>query len=226
VARAGWRIALIGRRLSVLEEACEDCRQAGAQAIALSTDIARADQIRLAVDATLARFGHVDAVVNNAGIARFAPIERADLGDLELMLDAHLRGPINLIRAALPSLRSRCGCIVNISSIGGTLATPGRSLYGATKAAMNHLTRSLARELAPDVRVNAILPGPVDTGIYNNLGLSDNERDELRLSLLRATPAGRFGEPEEVARWVCHLLDDGSRWVTGALLCIDGGRSC
>lgn len=103
---------------------------------------------------------------------------------------------------------------------------PGRSFYGASKAALNSLTRSLARELAPDVRVNAVLPGPVDTPMWSDLGLDPEQAASLRSSLLAATPMGRFGRPDEVARWVCGLLDpELSGWITGALIAVDGGRT-
>lgn len=227
VAKAGGHVVALGRRPEILQEAADSFgRFAGREMLAIPTDIGRADQVAHAIDAALNRFGCIDALVNNAGVAHFAPIDQADLADLEIMLDVHLRGPIHLIRSALPALKRSAGNIVNVSSIGGILALPGRVLYGATKAALNHLTRSLARELAPAVRVNAIIPGPVVTPIYSNLQLSIEDLRSLEDELIRTTPAGRFGRPEEVARWVCSLIDDESRWVTGALITVDGGRSC
>ncbi len=224
--RAGALVAVVGRRLGPLEETCRACNSDGVHAIAVCADIGRIQEAMWAVEDTVAQFGQLDALVNNAGIAKFAPIEDALIADLEAMLDVHVRGPVNLIRAALPSLRSVRGSIVNVSSIGGVVSMPGRSLYGATKAALNHLTRSLAVELAPDVRVNAVLPGPVNTPIYDELGLSVEEGEVLRDQLLRQIPMKRFAEPSEIAQWVCRLLSDESSWVTGSLICIDGGRSC
>jgi NAD(P)-dependent dehydrogenase (short-subunit alcohol dehydrogenase family) len=140
------------------------------------------------------------------------------------MFDLHVRGPVQLIQWCLPSLRQRSGSIVNVTSVAGDLAAPNRSFYGATKAAMNHMTRSLAIELAPAVRVNAILPGPVDTPIYDRVGMSPETMRRFRADLEAMTPMGRFGQPDEVAGWVCRLLDDDAAWVTGVLLPIDGGR--
>ncbi|WP_437436759.1 SDR family NAD(P)-dependent oxidoreductase [Salinispora arenicola] len=113
-------------------------------------------------------------------------------------VDVHVKGPVHLLRACLPELRARRGSVVNVTSVGGALATPHRSFYGASKAAINHLTRSLAIELAPEVRVNAVLPGPVDTPIYDDLGLSDEATGKLREDLMARTPMGRFGSP---TRW-------------------------
>jgi NAD(P)-dependent dehydrogenase (short-subunit alcohol dehydrogenase family) len=223
------RCVLLGRRKEVLDAAREACIERSGDAdsaIALAVDVGDQEQVAAAVASTLERFGRLDAVVNNAGVARFAPIAEASPLDLDLMLDVHLRGPIYLIQAALSHLRESRGSVVNVTSVGGALATPGRSFYGATKAALNHLTRSLARELAPEVRVNAVLPGPVDTPIYDDLGLTAAQTAQLRKDLLAATPMGRFGTSEEVAHWIIALVDDTGGWVTGTLVAIDGGRTC
>lgn len=225
VAQAGGRVVAVGRREGPLLEACAACERQGVEALAVRANVGVPEDAGAVVRAALERFGRVDALINNAGVARFARVEDAEDEDLESMLDAHVRGPFYLVRAALPSLRPARGAVVNVSSIGGALATPGRSLYGATKAAQNHLTRSLARELAPEVRVNAILPGPVETPMHEHTGLDPVALGELREEMLRTTPAGRFGLPAEVARWIGYLLDDANRWVTGALFCVDGGRS-
>lgn len=228
---AGAYVGLVGRREAPLQEvAAEICAgrdgEEEPRCLALPADVGDPDAVLRAVDAVLRRFGRLDGVVNNAGLARFSPIDRADLSEFEGMLDANLRGPVHVIRAGLPALREHRGAIVNVSSVGGVLAMPGRSLYGATKAALNSLTRSLARELAPDVRVNAVLPGPVDTPMYDDLGLGPEEVARLRSNLLAGTPMGRFATPEEIAPWVCTLLDgEVSGWVTGALVAVDGGRT-
>lgn len=224
LAERGARLALLGRRSQLLEETEQLCRSLGGSAIALPTDIAALQQVQAAVRDAADAFGRIDAVVNNAGVARVASIENSSEADLDMMLATHLRGPILLIQSTLPMLRQNGGSIVNVTSVGGMVATPGRALYGATKAALNHLTRSLAMELAPHVRVNAVLPGPVRTPIYDHLGLSPDEQQQFEQELIRKTPAGRFAEPTEVARWIAHLLED--QWVTGTLLTIDGGRSC
>ncbi|MGI8312741.1 SDR family NAD(P)-dependent oxidoreductase [Saccharopolyspora hattusasensis] len=221
----GARVTLVGRRPDALAETVEliDAdRQV--DALACPADIADPTAVDRIVTTSTENFGPVDGLVNNAGIARFEAIEQARPEDLDLMFRVHVYGPARLIQHCLPSLRERRGSIVNVTSVGGALATPRRSFYGATKAAINHLTRSLAVELAPEVRVNAILPGPVDTPIYDDLGISAVETAELRSRLSEATPLARFGRSEEVAHWVCLLLGDASAWMTGVLLPVDGGR--
>lgn len=222
-ARSGACVGLLGRRKEPLEHTAEIIADPD-RVLVCPSDLGDQTGLATAVDTVLGAFGRIDGLVNNAGIARFAPLETADPNDLQLMFDVHVKGPAELIRLCLPELRRRRGSVVNVTSVGGALATPKRGFYGATKAAINHLTRSLAVELAPEVRVNAVLPGPVDTPIYDDLGLTGEAAEALRENLVAMTPMGRFGRPDEVARWVCELLDDESGWVTGVLVPIDGGR--
>lgn len=223
----GANVVLVGRREAPLRDVL--LQAGGAEprnAVVATADVGDAGAVDRVVFDAVDRFGGIDGLVNNAGLARFGPIETAKAVDLDAMLDANLRGPVQLIRACLPVLRERQGCVVNVSSVGGVLAMPNRALYGATKAALNSLTRSLARELAPRVRVNAILPGPVDTPMYDDMALDPERTRDLRNTLISETPMGRFGRPSEVAAWVCALLDpELSGWVTGTLLAVDGGRT-
>lgn len=129
-----------------------------------------------------------------------------------------MSGWARLIQRHLPSLRVHRGSIINVTSVGGELATPKRSFYGATKAAINHLTRSLAIEFAPEVQINAVLSGPVDTPINDGLRLDASATKRLRIDLTAMTPLGCFGRPKEIAQWVCLLLGDTGAWVTGVLL--------
>ena len=218
----GARVAVLGRRAAELEQTAA---AAGGEVLVVRADITDPADVDRAATTVLEEFGWVDGLVNNAGTGRFSPIEAADCKDLQYMFDLHVRGPVQLIQRLLPSLRERRGAIVNVTSVAGDLAAPNRSFYGATKAAINHLTRSLARELAPDVRVNAILPGPVDTPIYDEVADSPEQLAKLRADMVALTPLGRFGRPEELATWICQLLDDDTgSWMTGALLPVDGGR--
>jgi NAD(P)-dependent dehydrogenase (short-subunit alcohol dehydrogenase family) len=177
------------------------------------------------VDAAVRHGGRLDGVVNNAGAARFAPLEIADIADLDTMLAVNVKSPAMVIKHAYPHLKATRGAVVNVTSVAGSLSMPGRSFYGASKAAINSLTRSLALELAPEVRVNAILPGPVETPLWTSTGMTEDQLEDLRQNLAASTPIGRFGEPGEVAFWACLLLDrQASGWMTGALIPVDGGR--
>ncbi|MFC9228275.1 SDR family NAD(P)-dependent oxidoreductase [Streptomyces decoyicus] len=222
-ARSGARLCVAGRREAPLKELAA---RLGTPVEVVAVDVAARDAGERLVAAAMDRFGRVDAVVNNAGLARFGKLEESAAEDFDAMLTVNVRAPAELIRCALPQLRAHQGAVVNVSSVGGVLSMPARSAYGASKAALNSLTRSLARELAPDVRINAVLPGPVDTPLWHEAGLTENETDALRTSLLSATPMGRFGDGDEVARLVCFLIDpEQSGWITGALMPVDGGRT-
>ena len=225
LAAAGESVIAVGRRLEPLASLAAE-QAGGAVVLPLPMDVtdpAAPTRLRALVQE---RFGRLDGLVNCAGLARFGRLEAADLGDLDRMLAVNLRAPAALIQTLLPALTEARGSVVNVTSIGGVVAMPGRSLYGSSKAAVNSLTRSLARELAPDVRVNAVVPGPVDTPMYDDLGLGSEETESLRKTLMDSTPMARFGLPDEVARWACALLDPKwSGWITGALFTVDGGRS-
>uniref|UniRef100_S5TM93 3-oxoacyl-[acyl-carrier protein] reductase n=1 Tax=uncultured bacterium esnapd6 TaxID=1366613 RepID=S5TM93_9BACT len=229
LATAGDTVIAIGRRpelLASLAAAQPDGDTDRGTVVPLPMDVVDPSAPERLRDLVRERFGRLDGLVNCAGLARFARLEAADLGDFDRMLAVNLRAPAALIQALLPALIETRGSVVNVTSIGGVLAMPGRSLYGASKAAINSLTRSLARELAPDVRVNAVVPGPVDTPMYDDLGLDAEETESLRAGLLDSTPMARFGQPGDVATWVCALLDPKrSGWITGTLLTVDGGRS-
>ncbi|MGW1893541.1 SDR family NAD(P)-dependent oxidoreductase [Streptomyces sp. NPDC002004] len=221
--KSGASVTIVGRREQPLQELADLYGNAVA---VVARDICAPGAAEQIVEAATDSFGRLDAVVNNAGLARFGRLEAIDPAQFDAMFAANVRAPAELIRCALPQLRANRGSAVNISSVGGALSMPGRAFYGATKAALNSLTRSLARELAPDVRVNAILPGPVDTPMWNETGLDGADTQQLRVGLLSSTPMGRFGDPTEIGGWVCTLLDpELSGWVTGALIPVDGGRT-
>ena len=223
------RVVLVGRRKERLADTLELCVASGLRTddcLIIPADITELSAAQYIIGDALKTFGRVDWLVNNAGLSRPAPIERAHLGELDQMVRTNFIGPVALIQQAVPALRATCGAIVNIGSIGGVLALPGRALYGATKAALHHLTRSLARELAPDIRVNAVLPGAIDTEMYDDLNLSPHEVAALRADMIATTPLGRMGAAEDVVPWIDLLLGPQGRWMTGSLLVVDGGRSC
>ncbi|MGP3977746.1 SDR family NAD(P)-dependent oxidoreductase [Streptomyces sp. 8N114] len=222
-AREGAFVTAVGRRAEPLREVAD---KSPGTIEAVPADVTADGAPERIVAAALERFGRLDAVVNNAGLARFGRLADTGLDELDAMLAVNVRAPAALIRAALPHLEPAHGSVVNVSSVAGTLAMPGRAYYGAGKAALNSLTRSLARELAPAVRVNAVLPGPVDTPLWHGAGMTEDEQESLRAGLLADTPMGRFGEGDEIAGWVCRLIDpEQSGWVTGALIPVDGGRT-
>jgi NAD(P)-dependent dehydrogenase (short-subunit alcohol dehydrogenase family) len=229
LAAHGHGLLLVGRDRVQLAQTQAACLSAGARAESCSIlvkDVNEPDAAQLVVSAAVRAYGGIAALVNNAAIATAGELASTRPTDWLGMLQTNVISPAALIKEATPALRSSCGAIVNVGSIGGVLALPGRSMYGASKAALAHMTRSLARELAPDIRVNAVIPGAIDTGMYEKLGLEDAAVAQLRAEMVRTTPLGRMGRVEDVVPWIEMLLGPAGRWMTGSLLVIDGGRSC
>ena len=229
LAADGTRLILAGRRPERLRRTRDDCLAAGGKErdlVVLPNDVADPDAAAAVADAARTVFDGLDALVNNAAQATFGPLGATGIDTFERLLQVDLIAPAALIRATAPLLRRSGGTVVNVGSIGGLLAVPGRSYYGAAKAGLHHLTRSLAKELAPDIRVNAVLPGAVDTEMYAELGIDDDAVARLRDEMVRTTPMGRMGRPEDVVPWIVMLLGPAAGWMTGSLLVVDGGRSC
>ena len=183
-----------------------------------------------ALAATLARFGHVDGLVNNAGIFRAAPFLDITEADWDAVIAVNLKGSFlvgqavarhMVARGGVPQGQGR-GAIVNMSSVNGTLAIPSIASYNASKGAINQLTRVMALALADqDVRVNAVAPGTIATELARSAVLTS---DESRLRILSRTPMKRLGEPSEIADVCAFLLSDAASYMTGEIVVVDGGR--
>jgi 3-oxoacyl-[acyl-carrier protein] reductase len=168
------------------------------------------------------RWGRIDVLVNNAGVAREGVIGLFGDEALDQVIDLNLKGTVYVTRAASRVMLSRrAGAIVNISSVVGLSGYRGLSVYGATKAALDGLTRALARELGSrGITVNSVAPGYLRTEMSHGL-----DGDQLG-QIARRTPLGRLGEPEDVARAVLFLTDPANKFLTGQVIVVDGGLTC
>jgi NAD(P)-dependent dehydrogenase (short-subunit alcohol dehydrogenase family) len=219
-ADAGARVLGVGRRAGRLEETA-----ASRPSIAtLATDIRDHDAAATVVDEAVGRWGRIDVLVNNAGVFTAMPLGELDAHRIAEITTTNVTAPSLLADAALPHLKETGGAIINVSSTFGHRPSPGAAHYGATKAAVEHLTRSWALELAPHgVRVNAVAPGPTESDALAASGLRPDAIDRIKDAEAARIPLRRRGEPEEVARWIVHLALPGSAWVTGQVLAVDGG---
>lgn len=192
-----------------------EARRAGSTVV-LEADLGEFDRLPELVAHAMGRFGRLDAVVNNASAFFPTPIGAATPDQWDALFGANARAPFFLAQAAAPHLRATRGAIVNIADIYGDRPLREHTLYGMSKAALLYMTRALALELAPEVRVNAIAPGAI---LWPESGKSEASKQ----ALIDRTPLGRIGTPEEIAETVRWLLRDAT-YTTGQVLRLDGGR--
>ena len=188
--------------------------------LAFPVDVVQTDDLADVVQQAAAELGGLTLLVNNAGVGAIKPLHRYRPDQWDHIVDVNLKGTWNGIRAAAPLLRlSGGGAIVNVSSVSGLRATRGEGPYSAAKAGVIALTQSAALELAPEIRVNCIAPGFIETPL-TALALDD---DNLRAAVQSGTPLGRIGTPDEVADVVVFLCSPLARYVTGHTITVDGG---
>ena len=215
---AGYDIALhYGRSREAAESLAAELEEARAGSVmAVQAELAEFDRLPELIARTVGRFGRLDALVNNASAFFPTPIGEATPAQFDGLFAAHVRAPFFLAQAAAPHLRATEGAIVNLADIYAERPLRHHALYGMSKAALLHMTRALALELAPEVRVNAIAPGAI-------LWPDSGKDDASKQALLDRTPLGRTGTPEEVAATALWLLRDAT-YTTGQVVRLDGGR--
>jgi len=220
-AERGAKVIITGRRAGPLKEAMNDHPNIAG----LTADVSVPADAARTINETLNAWGRVDILVNNAGAGAILPMADATAEKIASIFAVNVLGPSLLSAAALPYLAATKGAIVNVSSTLGHKPTAGLSHYAASKAALDHLTRCWALELAPQgVRVNAVAAGPTETGALTGMmGLSPEQAEAVKERERERIPLKRRGNPEEVARWIVSLADPASEWVTGQVITVDGG---
>jgi NAD(P)-dependent dehydrogenase (short-subunit alcohol dehydrogenase family) len=215
-AEAGAHVMLSSRKIEALEEAAAQIEGDTAVFVA---NAGNPDQARACVRATIERFGRVDILVNNAATnPYYGRTIDADLPRFDKIIEVNLRGPFVWMQEAWnQSMQEHGGNIINIASVGGMTYGGKIGVYDMTKAALIHLTKHLATELGPGVRVNALAPGLVKTDFARALWEPAGDRVEF------PWPLKRLGEPDDIAKAALYLASDLSGWVTGEVLAVDGG---
>jgi 3-oxoacyl-[acyl-carrier protein] reductase len=219
---AGYCVETCARSSSEQVRAWEDDPQLKERFHFARADVSSAEEAERFVKDAVGRWGRIDVLVNNAGVARDGVIGLFADAALDQVVDLNVKGTVYVTRAASRvMLRQHGGSIVNVSSVVGLSGYRGLSVYGATKAALDGLTRALARELGSrGITVNSVAPGYLRTEMSHGLGAEQLDQIERR------TPLGRLGEPCDVARAVLFLTDPDNRFVTGQVLVVDGGLTC
>jgi len=221
-AREGARVALMGRRRERLEETAT---QIGGDALVVAGDLTSKDDIARAVDETVARFGALNILVNNAGILIAGTAESHTEAEWDETFNVNVRGLWRMSRAVLPHLRrAGGGSIVNISSVLGLVGARHRAAYAASKGAVTLLTKAMALDHAAEqIRVNCVCPGIVETDLVADFVRKAPDPEAARRAREALHPLGRFGRPEDIAACVVFLAGDESSWMTGAAIPVDGG---
>ena len=196
-------------------------QQFGVATAALASNVAVADEAKALVEATVAQLGGLDVLVNNAGITRDGLAMRMAPEDFDAVVDVNLKGAFYCAKAVMrPMTKQRSGRIINMSSVSGVYGNPGQANYAASKAGVIGLTKALAKELArKGVTVNAIAPGFIETDM--TAALSDDQKAHAQERIA----AGRLGQPEDVAALAAFLASDEAAYITGQVICVDGGLS-
>ena len=193
----------------------------GGRAIAVGADVSKKAEIDRLFSETAAAFGRLDVLVNNAGIYEFAPLEGVTEGHFHNLFNLNVLGPLLASQAAARAFGPEGGSIINISSMVSISPLPNVSVYGATKAAVDAVTKSLSKELgARKIRVNSINPGMVETEGVQAAGFLGTAFHE---AMLAQTPLGRIGQPDDIAAIAAFLASEDARWITGAILPAAGG---
>jgi 3-oxoacyl-[acyl-carrier protein] reductase len=219
LAREGAAIAAFARSEAVLQGTLEEIRASGAVAEPYALDVADGAAVEAAVEKIVARFGHIDVLVNNAGVTRDGLLMRMSAEAWDNVIDTNLKGAFNFLKpVGRQMVRQRSGRIINISSVIGLMGNAGQANYAASKAGLIGLTKSVAREFASrGITCNVVCPGFIETDMTRDLN------EELRKKLLERIPLQRLGQPDDVAGVVSFLASPAASYITGQILTVDGG---
>jgi len=223
-AEAGARVVISSRKQGLLDRVAAQIEERGGEALAIEAHVGESQAVEALVAQAVERFGGLDILVNNAATnPHFGPLLSADEGQWAKILDVNVVGYFRVAKAAVPEMQKRGGGkIINVASVAGLRPMPAMGVYSVSKAAVLALTQALAQELAiHNIQVNAIAPGVIRTRFSSLLWRTES----IARSIEAATPAGRFGEVEDLTGAALYLASPASDFMTGGVLVVDGGMS-
>ncbi|HHX04456.1 MAG TPA: glucose 1-dehydrogenase [Tissierellia bacterium] len=221
-AEEGAKVIITGRNEERAKQAVEKIRENGGEADYVIADMSDRSQLKKIVDYTLEKYGTVDILFNNAGLLSITPTLSMSEKEWDDVMQVNVTSALTLTQLVAPIMKEKGkGAVINTGSIAGTSARWGPVAYCTSKHAINGLTRALARELGPEIRVNAILPGAIRTAMLDSVG-----GEETMSGMIEMAPLKRIGEGREIATSALFLASDDSSFITGQLLRVDGGIDC
>jgi len=222
-ANKGARVVITGRRLEALKQAA----RAAPRLDYIVADAGKPSDAARTIEELMRRHGRLDVLVNNAGAGAILPLAQAGFSQINDIFSVNVIGPSLLATAALPYLKQSTGNIINVTSTFGHKAAEALSHYAASKAALEHMTKCWALELARDgVRVNAVAAGPTESDFLSErMKLSAEQIEDIKASERARIPLGRRGQPKDVAGWIVALASPDATWITGQVFTVDGGLS-
>ncbi|CAN5306047.1 SDR family oxidoreductase [Spirosoma endophyticum] len=219
----GYRVAIWEADTDALTELRESFKASAAQILFVSCDVSSEVNVRKAVEQTMAHFGQIDALINNAAIMIEKSLDKFMLDEWNRVISTNLTGPFLCAKHTAPYLAMQKGCIINICSTRAFQSEPDTFAYSASKGGLLALTHSLAVSLGPDVRVNAISPGWIDVSALKKKAKAKS--DELRPEDHSQHPAGRVGQADDIARMILFLIAPENSFITGQNFVVDGGMT-
>ncbi|XP_076816498.1 3-oxoacyl-[acyl-carrier-protein] reductase FabG-like [Clavelina lepadiformis] len=225
-AKKGASLSLVDKDEENLNKVTEQCKKAGAsKVLAVVADLRVEDNIVRAMNETIETFDRLDVLVNNAGVCRFGSVENVPIESFDFIFHVNVKAHFHFTQLAVPHLEKTKGNVINVSSIGGEMPTPGAIFYGMSKAALIYFTKSAALDLASKgIRMNAVAPAPCDTNLLNWPGTAVTMKDILEFHAKEQPLGGVNIEKQDVVDAILFLASDSARTITGTSLAVDRGR--
>jgi NAD(P)-dependent dehydrogenase (short-subunit alcohol dehydrogenase family) len=224
-ASEGARVVINGRNSAAGEDLVQAIKQKGGEALFIRADVRKYDENQRLIETAVDAYGNPDILVINAGILGLGSITEVSMDDWQNTLDTNLNAVFYLLRLGLPLMKKKGGSVVVTGSVATHKGFPNHAAYCASKGAVHSLVRQAAVDYGPEVRINVVQPGPVDTELYRSSAVAFPNPDTILDEVPGSLPLNRTGTPADVANAILFLASEDASWITGSVLAIDGGAT-